>query len=118
MKQPAVYMMASGRNGTIYVGVTADLVRRVGQHRERAVAGFTARYGCKVLVWFEMHESMEGAILREKQIKAKSRAGKIGLILEGNPLWADLWTGLVGVGRLGFGAGGTEKCGLPRKGSQ
>ena len=73
MKQPAVYMMASGRNGTMYVGVTSDLVRRVGQHRE-------------------------GAILREKQIKAKSRAAKIGLILEGNPLWADLWTGLVGAG--------------------
>ena len=96
MKQPAVYMMASGRNGTIYVGVTADLVRRVGQHREGAVAGFTARYGCKVLVWFEMHDSMDGAILREKGLKLGARARKMALIEAGNPRWLDLWPGLVG----------------------
>jgi putative endonuclease len=98
VKLPAVYMMASGRGGTLYVGVTSDLVRRVGEHRAGAMAGFTARYGCKVLVWFEMYEGMEAAILREKQIKAGSRAAKIGLILAGNPLWADLWPGLVGEG--------------------
>ena len=98
MKRPAVYMMASERNGTIYVGVTSDLVRRVWQHREGAVPGFTVRYGCKVLVWFEAHESMEAAIVREKQIKAGSRARKVGLIVAGNPLWADLWSELGGGG--------------------
>ena len=97
VKQPAVYMVASGRNGTVYVGVTADLVRRVGEHREGAVAGFTARYGCKVLVWFEMHATMEAAILREKAIKLGSRGKKMALIEAGNPLWRDLWPGLVGI---------------------
>ena len=97
MKQPAVYMMASGRNGTVYVGVTADLVRRVGQHREGAGVGFTAQYGCRVLVWFEAHASMEAAILWEKQIKAGSRARKVGLIVAGNPLWGDLCLGWLGV---------------------
>ena len=96
MKQPAVYMMASGRNGTLYVGVTSDLVRRAWQHREGALAGFTAQYGCKNLVWFEMHETMEAAILREKRIKLGSRGKKLTLIEAGNPQWRDLWPGLVG----------------------
>lgn len=90
MKSPVVYIMASERNGTLYTGVTSDLIRRVGQHREGAMPGFTARYGCKRLVWFESHASMEHAILREKQIKAGSRARKIALITATNPTWRDL----------------------------
>ena len=95
MKSPAVYIMASGRNGTLYTGVTSDLIRRVAQHREGAIPGFTARYGCKRLVWFEHHAAMEPAILRERQIKAGSRAKKIALIVAGNPDWRDLYREIV-----------------------
>ena len=96
MKQPAVYIMASARNGTLYTGVTSDLIRRAAQHRTGAVDGFTKRYGCKLLVWFEMADAMEGAILREKQIKAGSRAKKLALIEAGNPQWRDLYPEIVG----------------------
>ncbi len=82
--------MANKRNGTIYTGVTSDLVKRAWQHRE-GVGGFTTRYNCKLLVWFEQHSTMEHAILREKQIKAGSRAKKVALIEAKNPLWRDLW---------------------------
>jgi predicted GIY-YIG superfamily endonuclease len=75
MKQPYVYIMASKRDGTLYTGVTSNLPQRVYQHREGAVPGFTARYGCKMLVWYESHERMAEAIAREKQIKA-GRAGE------------------------------------------
>jgi putative endonuclease len=95
-RQPAVYIVASGRGGTLYVGVTSDLVRRVGEHRVGDGGGFAARYGCRVLVWFEMFGEMEGAILREKQIKGWGREKKIALILAGNPLWEDLYQGLLG----------------------
>jgi putative endonuclease len=88
--QPCVYFMSNKRNGTIYTGVTSDLVKRVWQHRE-GLGGFTTRYGCKLLVWFEQHATMEYAILREKQIKAGSRAKKLALIETDNPLWRDLW---------------------------
>ena len=91
MKQPAVYMMASKRNGAIYTGVTSNLIQRAWQHREELVAGFTKRYGCKLLVWFEMHDNMEAAILREKQIKGGSRQKKIALIEANNPQWKDLF---------------------------
>ena len=91
MKQPAVYMMASRRNGTLYTGGTSNLVQRAWQHRNGVVDGFTKRYGCKLLVWFEMHETMESAILREKQIKAGSRPKKIALIEGMNPGWRDLF---------------------------
>jgi putative endonuclease len=91
MKQPAVYIMANKRNGTLYAGVTSDLVARVYQHREGAVPGFTARYGCKVLVWYERHDDMAGAIAREKQIKAGSRHKKLRLIEALNPDWRDLY---------------------------
>jgi len=84
MKQPAVYIMASRRNGTLYTGVTSDLVRRVWQHKEGSV-GFTYRYGCKLLVWYEIHDDMTAAILREKQIKAGSRRRKLALIEAMNP---------------------------------
>lgn len=89
-------MMASGRNGTIYVGVTSDLIRRAWEHRTRALAGFTSRYGCVLQVWFELAESMQAAIVREKQIKGGSRARKVALIEAANPTWSDLYGGLVG----------------------
>ena len=93
MKQPAVYIMASRRNGTIYTGVTSDLVQRVWQHREGTV-GFTARYRCKILVWYEIHEEMRPAIAREKQLKNWRRQWKINLINAENPEWRDLAVGL------------------------
>ena len=89
MKQPCVYMMTSGRNGTLYVGVTSDLPKRAWQHREGSLGGFTARHGCKLLVWFELHGNMEHAILREKQIKGGSRKKKLLLIETSNPTRAD-----------------------------
>ena len=91
MKQPAVYIMANRRNGTLYTGVTSNLIQRVYQHREAVIPGFTARYGCKFLVWFEVHETMESAILREKRIKGGSRSAKLGLIEVENPEWRDLY---------------------------
>jgi putative endonuclease len=89
--QPAVYIMASQRNGTIYVGVTSNLPQRVWQHRKGTFEGFTARYGCKLLVWFELHATMDYAIAREKQIKGGSRKRKLALIEADNPLWRDLF---------------------------
>jgi putative endonuclease len=94
MKQPAVYIMASRRNGTLYTGVTSDLVQRVWQHKESKV-GFTARYGCKLLVWYEIQEEMLPAIAREKQIKAGSRRKKLARIEAMNPVWADLYESIV-----------------------
>lgn len=95
-KQPATCMLASGRNGTLYTGVTSDLIGRVWQHRERVVHGFTHRYGVIKLVRFEMHGTMEEAITREKRIKKWNREWKIRLIEEHNPYWNDLWSGIVG----------------------
>ena len=83
--------MASRRNGTLYTGVTSNLVQRTWQHRESAADGFTKRYGCKRLVWFELADTMEGAITREKQIKGGSRAKKLALIDASNPDWRDLF---------------------------
>jgi putative endonuclease len=91
MKQPAVYIVASQRNGTIYTGVTSNLPQRICQHREGIAEGFTTKHGCKMLVWFELHETMESAILREKQIKAGSRAKKVALIEATNWQWRDLY---------------------------
>ena len=95
MKQPAVYIMANHRNGTLYTGVTSQLVQRVWQHREEVVKGFTANYGCKTLVWFEIHETMEAAIAREKQIKGGSRKAKLTLIEAMNPNWRDLFEDII-----------------------
>ncbi|HEU4960968.1 MAG TPA: GIY-YIG nuclease family protein [Sphingomonas sp.] len=89
-KQPAVYIAASGRNGTIYTGVTSHLLGRIYQHREGTTDGFTKRYSVKRLVWFEIHETMESAILREKQIKNWRRRWKLELIEADNPTWRDL----------------------------
>ena len=93
-KQPAVYIMANRKNGTLYTGVTSNLVQRVWQHRDAAVPGFTTKYGCKMLVWFEVHDEMLAAIAREKQVKGGSRAKKIALIEAMNPEWHDLWSDL------------------------
>jgi len=93
--QPAVYIMASGPNGTIYVGVTSNLRVRAWQHREGVADGFTSRYRCKALVWFELHATMEHAILREKQLKAGSRRKKLALIETLNPTWRDMFEELV-----------------------
>jgi putative endonuclease len=94
-RDPCVYIMASRLNGTLYVGVTSDLPQRAWQHREGLIAGFTKRYGCKFLVWFEKYETMHDAIAREKQIKGGSRADKLALIHAMNPAWADLYETLV-----------------------
>jgi len=87
----AVYILASGRNGTLYIGVTSDLPKRVWQHRESVCDGFTKKYGVKNLVWFEVHESAESAIIREKQLKKWNRLWKLRLIEENNPDWRDLF---------------------------
>jgi putative endonuclease len=87
--------MASRRNGTLYTGVTSNLAQRAYQHREALIPGFTARYGCKLLVWYEVHEIMENAILREKQIKGGSRNKRLALIESLNPTWRDMFENLV-----------------------
>jgi putative endonuclease len=89
-RDPALYIVASGFHGTLYTGVTLNLLQRIYQHREGTFGGFTMQYGCKRLVWFEMHGSMEGAILREKQLKNWRREWKIALIERANPTWRDL----------------------------
>ena len=90
-----VYIMASGRNGTLYIGVTGNLIARVWQHREGVVEGFTKKYGCKLLVWFERHDDIEAAIRREKQMKEWKRLWKLRVIEETNPDWDDLFESLV-----------------------
>ncbi len=86
-----VYMLASRRNGTLYIGVTSNLVQRVWQHREGVVPGFTRDHDVKLLVWFEEHGRIEGAIQREHTMKHWKRAWKIDLIVAANPEWRDLW---------------------------
>ena len=90
MKQPAVYILASQRNGTLYVGVTSNLASRIEAHRSGMVDGFTEKYDVKTLVYFELHSDMYEAIQREKRIKKWNRAWKIQLIEQGNPEWRDL----------------------------
>lgn len=96
MKHPCVYIMASRPNGTLYIGVTSDLIGRVFQHRSDQVEGFTKRYAVHRLVFFEQHDSMESAIQREKQVKKWNRAWKIDLIRAANPQWRDLWPAVSG----------------------
>ncbi|WP_342316976.1 GIY-YIG nuclease family protein [Lysobacter sp. FW306-1B-D06B] len=95
-RQPCVYLLASGRNGTLYLGVTSDPVKRIWQHREHVVEGFSDRYEVTRLVWYEAHETMESAITREKQIKKWRRQWKIELVEAGNPYWRDLWPEMTG----------------------
>lgn len=89
--QPAVYILASQRNGTLYIGVTSDLVQRIWQHKNDAVEGFTEKYGVHSLVYFELLDDMLNAITREKQLKKWNRAWKLVLIEKQNPTWQDLW---------------------------
>jgi putative endonuclease len=89
-----VYLLASKPFGTLYIGSTSDLIRRVWEHKIRAVPGFTAKYGVDRLVWFEEHESLAAATRRERQIKEWKRAWKIELIERGNPHWIDLYASL------------------------
>jgi putative endonuclease len=91
-----VYIVASKRNGTLYTGVTSDLVRRISEHRDGLMPGFTRRYGASHLVWSEHHNDIEAAIRREKTIKRWSRAWKLALIERDNPEWLDLWPTLFG----------------------
>jgi putative endonuclease len=93
-----VYMLASKPQGTLYVGVTNDLLRRVTEHREGLVPGFTKKYGVKTLVWFERHGDIREAIAREKRLKRWHRDWKRTLIETDNPRWADLYGGLLGHG--------------------
>ena len=95
-KQPCVYLLASSRNGTLYCGVTSDLVQRIWQHREHLAEGFTKRYDVIRLVWYELHPTMESAIQRERRIKKWNRAWKVRLIDAGNPSWRDLWADVSG----------------------
>lgn len=95
MKQPCVYLLASQRNGTLYIGVTSDIVKRIWEHKNDAVEGFTKRYGVHTLVWYEAHETMESAITREKTIKVWKRKWKLKLIEKDNPQWIDLYDSLI-----------------------
>ena len=93
-RQPCIYILASGYNGTLYVGVTSNLVGRLLQHRDGTFEGFTSRYGVLILVWFEMTDTMADAIASEKRIKGWRRDWKKNLIERGNPNWTDLAVGL------------------------
>jgi len=95
MKQPAVYILASQRNGTLYIGVTSNLVQRVWQHKNNGVVGFTEKYHVHMLVYFELHEDMHEAIRREKQLKKWNRKWKLRLIEKDNPGWNDLYDDIV-----------------------
>ena len=91
MKSPCVYILASKRNGTLYIGVTSDLRSRVWQHKNKVVPGFTEKYDANILVYYEQGEGILGAIQREKQLKKWNRSWKIRLIEEKNPKWKDLY---------------------------
>jgi putative endonuclease len=95
-KIPAVYILASRRNGTLYIGVTSNLVQRIWQHRNDVAEGFSKRYAVHLLVFYEIHGSMPDAILREKQLKKWNRAWKLRLIESVNPQWRDLWLEIIG----------------------
>ena len=91
LKVPCVYMATNSRDGVLYIGVTSDLALRMFQHVQALIEGFTKRYGIKCLVYYEVHETMEAAILREKQLKEWKRAWKVRLIEGFNPEWLDLF---------------------------
>ena len=94
-RQPCVYMLASKRNGTLYTGVTSNLLKRVWEHKNHIVDGFTKKYSVNTLVWYEIHETMESAISTEKVIKNWKRAWKMKVIEENNPQWRDLYQDLL-----------------------
>jgi putative endonuclease len=94
-RQPAVYILASKRNGTLYIGVTSDLQKRSWEHKNDLFDGFTKKYGVHQLVYYELHDNMVSAITREKQLKKWNRAWKLELIDQGNPDWKDLWQAII-----------------------
>jgi len=94
MKHPCVYILASKRNGTLYIGVTSDVNKRVWEHKTSAADGFTKEHGVHILVHVEFHETMEDAIVREKRLKGWRRAWKVNLIEQNNPEWRDLYDSL------------------------
>ncbi len=94
-KQPAVYILASKKNGTLYIGVTSDLIKRVWEHKNNMVEGFTKQYNVHILAWYELHERMDTAILREKRLKDWKRSWKLRLIEGTNPDWKDLYYSIV-----------------------
>jgi putative endonuclease len=106
MKDPCVYILASGVNGTLYVGVTSDLSNRMAEHTDGTIEGFTLKYGVKLLVYYEMHATMELAIKREKNIKEWKRLWKIRLIESLNPEWQNLYDRKTGA--ISFGSGDIE----------
>jgi len=96
MEKPGyVYIMASKRNGTLYIGVTSDLPKRVWEHREGVIGGFTRKYGCKMLVWYEAHDGIDEARLRELRMKEWKRAWKLEAIERLNPNWDDLYDRII-----------------------
>ena len=95
MKQPAVYILATKRNGTLYTGVTSNLVKRTAEHKNHAIQGFTRTHNVDQLVWFEAHPTMESAIRREKAIKEWRRSWKLALIEKTNPCWKDLFDSIL-----------------------
>jgi putative endonuclease len=90
-KQPAVYILANQRNRTVYIGVTSNLIKRIYEHKNNLLDGFTKQYNIHLLVHYELYDDMENAIIREKRLKEWKRAWKIRLIEETNPQWRDLW---------------------------
>jgi len=94
-KQPAVYILASKKNGTLYIGVTSNLVKRIWEHKNNFVEGFTEKYGIHQLVWYELHATMESAIVRENRLKDWKRAWKLKLIEDKNPEWRDLYETII-----------------------
>ena len=94
-KQPAIYIITNERNGTLYTGVTSNLIKRVSEHKNKTIKGFSSKYDCSLLVYYELLDNMEYAILREKQIKGGSRKKKLALIEGFNPNWNDLYTDIL-----------------------
>jgi putative endonuclease len=90
-KKPAIYIISNKSYGTLYTGVTSDLVKRVYEHKHNILNGFAGRYNCQMLIYYELYDTMENAILREKQIKGGSRQGKLDLVKGFNPDWKDLY---------------------------
>ncbi len=95
MKQPAIYIVTNKKNGTLYTGVTSNLIKRIYEHKEFLINGFTKQFDCKILVFYELYDTMELAIAREKQIKGGSRKRKLALIDSINPYWKDLYNDII-----------------------
>ncbi len=94
-RQPAVYILTNKRNGTLYIGVTSDLANRIWEHKNNMVEGFTKKYNLHRLVWYELHDDMESAIIHEKRLKEYKRSWKLKLIESMNPDWQDLYDSIV-----------------------